>query len=89
MISMKERYHILPDRSAGGAMVFDAETGAVQYPACWQDLVALYHYLVGRGRIDESQKLLAESMAGGKPISNMVAFMSRRDAGFPAGIPRP
>ncbi len=91
MISMNERFHILPaDRSAGGAMVYDAETGAVQYPSCWQDLVALYHYLVGRGRINDSQKLLEESMAGAKPITNMVACMSRRDAaGFPAGVPQP
>ncbi len=87
-MSMNERYHILPDRSAG-AMVFDTETGAVQYPTCWQDLTAFYHYLVGRGRIDESQKLLAESMAGAKPITRLVTCMSRRDAEFPAGIPQP
>lgn len=84
MMSMNERYHILPDCRAGGAMVYDAETGAVQYPACWQDLTALYHYLVGRGRIDESQKLLAESMAGAKPITAMVERMSRR-----TDLPRP
>ncbi|HEY5994509.1 MAG TPA: hypothetical protein VIU46_07920 [Gallionellaceae bacterium] len=80
-MSMKERYHILPDRGAGNLMVFDSETGAVQYPACWQDLSALYHYLVGRGRIVESQKLLADSMAGAKPITNLVTRMSRGDAG--------
>ncbi len=90
MMSMKERYHILTDHGAGGAMVYDAETGAVQYPACWQDLTALYHYLVGRGRVDESQVLLAESMAGTRPVTTMVECMSRREAGgFPAGIPLP
>ncbi len=89
-MSMKDRYHILPDRSAGGAMVFDSETGAVQYPNCWQDLNALYHYLVGRGRLGESQELLAESMAGAKPITTMVECMSRRSSGgFPVGVPRP
>lgn len=86
MMSIKDRYHILPERSAGGAMIFDAETGAIQYPACWQDLSALYHYLVGRGRVDEAQKLLAESMVGSKPITKMVAFMSRPEAaGKPLG----
>ncbi len=77
MMSMKDRYHILPDRGDGSVMVFDSETGAIQHPACWQDLSALYHYLVGRGRTDEAQKLLAESMAGRKPISSLVAIMSR------------
>lgn len=86
MISIKDRYHILPDRNAGGAMVFDAETGAIQYPTCWQDLSAFYHYLVGRGRVDEAQKLLAESMVGSKPITKMVTFMSRPEAaGNPMG----
>lgn len=80
MMSIKERYHILPDRGAESVMVFDAETGAVQYPACWQDLSALYHYLVDRGRIAESQRLLADSMAGAKPITNMLAYMSRPGA---------
>lgn len=77
MMNSKSRYHILPDRCARGAMVFDAETGAIQYPDCGQDLAAFYYYLVGRGRIDESQGLLAEVMAGNLPISRMRAFNSR------------
>ncbi len=79
-LNTKARYHILPDRHEGSVMVFDAETGAIQHPACWQDLSALYHYLVDRGRIDESQKLLADSMAGSKPITNLVMRISRTDA---------
>ncbi len=85
-MSVKERYHILTDKNAGSVMIFDAETGAIQHPACWQDLSALYHYLVDRGRIDESQKLLADSMAGAKPITSLVMCMSRPDA---AGKSRP
>jgi hypothetical protein len=76
MMTLKSRYHILPD-SRAGAMVLDTETGAVQYPTCWQDLSAFYHYLVGRGRVDESQTLLAEAMAGNMPITRMLSFMSR------------
>lgn len=86
MMSIKERYHILPDRGDSSVMVFDSETGAVQYPACWQDLSALYHYLVDRGRIAESQKLLADCMEGAKPITNLLARMSRPAA---VGKPRP
>lgn len=70
------RYHILHGDRAGSAIVFDAETGAVQRPACGQDLSALYHYLVGRGRIDESQALLAESMAGAMPITRMLSCIA-------------
>ncbi len=77
MMTLKGRYHILSDGRAGGAMVLDTETGAVQYPACWQDLSAFYHYLVGRGRVDESQTLLAEAMAGNMPITRMLSFISR------------
>lgn len=80
MMKLKSRYHILPDRSASGAMVFDAQTGAIQYPACGQDLAALYYYLMGRGRTDESQGLLADVMAGKMPVSRMRALISRRDA---------
>lgn len=79
MMKLKSRYHILPDRCARGAMVFDAETGAIRYPNCGQDLAAFYYYLVGRGRIDESQGLLADVMADRLPISRMRAFMSHRD----------
>ncbi|HQS73621.1 MAG: hypothetical protein B7Y56_03865 [Gallionellales bacterium 35-53-114] len=57
-------------------MIFDVETGSVQYPVCWQDLLAYYNYLVGQGRIEESQKLLADSMAGNKPITRMLEFLS-------------
>jgi hypothetical protein len=66
------RYHVIPDRAGNGVLIFDSHTGAIQSPECWQDLAAYYHYLVGRGRIDESQKLLAECMAGNKPITNML-----------------
>lgn len=74
---MSTRYHVIPDKVGNGVIIFDSETGAVQYPACWQDLAAYYYYLVERGRIDESQKLLAESMAGNKPITNMLVAVSR------------
>jgi hypothetical protein len=80
MMSTNARYHILPDRHEGSVMVFDTETGAIQHPACWQDLSALYHYLVDRGRLDESQKLLAESMSGSKPITSLLARMSQEAA---------
>ena len=83
MIGTRARYHILPDRHEGSVMVFDAETGAIQHPACWQDLSALYHYLVDRGRIDESQKLLEESMAGAKPITRLVTRMRLDAVGEP------
>jgi hypothetical protein len=79
------RYHILHGDRTDSAIVFDAETGAVQRPACWQDLSAFYHYLVGRGRIDESQALLAESMAGTLPITRMLSCIApaARDRGRP------
>jgi hypothetical protein len=80
MMKLKSRYHILPERCARGAMVFDAETGAIQYPNCGQDLAAFYYYLVGRGRIDESQGLLADVMAGNLPISRMRSFLCRHEA---------
>ncbi len=75
-MSMKTRYHVIPDKFGNGVTILDSETGVIQYPACWQDLAAYYYYLVERGRIDESQKLLAESMAGNKPMTNMLAAMS-------------
>lgn len=74
---MDTRYHVIFDKVGKGVMIFDSETGAVQHPACWQDIAAYYYYLVGRGKIDESQNLLAESMAGHKPITNMVGAMSK------------
>ena len=73
---MDIRYHVIPDREGTGVAIFDSETGAVQYPACWQDISAYYNYLVDRGRIDEAQELLAESMAGHKPITSMVRRLS-------------
>jgi hypothetical protein len=69
---MSTRYHIIPVKINSGIIIFDSETGAIQYPVCWQDLAAYYHYLVQRGRIEDSQKLLAESMAGKKPITHML-----------------
>jgi hypothetical protein len=66
------RYHVLPDKAGGGVTIFDAETGRVQYPHCWQDISAYYHYLTGRGRLDEAQALLAECMSGSKPMTRML-----------------
>lgn len=71
-MSNKARYHVIPDGVGPGMMIFDSQTGAVQRPACWQDLAAYYYYLMGRGHIDQSQKLLAESMTGEKPITRML-----------------
>ncbi len=73
---MNIRYHVIPDTVCKGAMIFDSKTGAVQYPACWQDLADYYYYLVGRGRVGESQILLSEIMAGNKPITKMLECMS-------------
>jgi hypothetical protein len=70
------RYHVIPDKGCKGVMIFDSKTGTVQYPVCWQDLAAYYYYLVGRGRVDESQILLYEIMAGNKPITKMLQCMS-------------
>jgi hypothetical protein len=66
------RYHVIPDVCGDRVLVFDAQTGALQSPECWQDLAAYYAYLVGRGRIKESQELLAESIGGNKPITRML-----------------
>lgn len=74
---MSVRYHIIQDQVTHEVTIFDSETGAVQHPACWQDISAYYYYLVDRGRIDESQNLLAESMAGHKPITSMVVSMGK------------
>jgi hypothetical protein len=81
VMSMDLRYHVLPEKSGQGVMIYDAETGVIQYPVCWQDIAAYYYYLVARGRIEESQNLLAESMAGHKPITNMVVSMSKPSSG--------
>jgi len=66
------RYHMLMDQESGHVMIFDAHTGSLQYPKCWQDISAYYHYLLGRGRNDEAQGLLAEAMSGSKPMTSMV-----------------
>ena len=66
------RYHVIHDGAGNGVLIFDSQTGAIQRPECWQDLSAYYHYLLGRRQTDASQKLLAESMAGHKPITNML-----------------
>lgn len=71
------RYHVLEAEGKDRVMIFDAQTGKVQHPACWQDISAYYHYLLGRGRGDEAQNLLAESMAGSKPITRMVEELSK------------
>ena len=78
---MNIRYHVIPDRTGPGVTIFDSETGAVQYPACWRDISAYYNYLVDRGRIEESQKLLGESMEGLKPITSMVREISSSASG--------
>lgn len=74
-MDMSTRYHIIAD-DYGGVMVFDSATGAIQHPVCWQDLVAYFNYLVGQGRMDESQKLLADSIAGKKPITRILEYAS-------------
>lgn len=71
-MSNNARYHVIPDGAGNGVLIFDSQTGAIQRPECWQDLAAYYYYLVGRGRVNESQKLLSESMTGNKPITNML-----------------
>lgn len=75
---MSIRYHVIADEVGTGVMILDTETGAVQHPACWQDISAYYYYLVNLGRIDQAQNLLAESMAGHKPITSMVTGMSSK-----------
>ncbi len=79
-MDMTVRFHMLTCDTGSHEMVFDAETGRVQHPACWLDLSAYYHYLLGRGRKDEAQALLADSMAGNKPITRMVDGMSHPPA---------
>lgn len=79
-MSANIRYY-LSDKVGGEVLIFDSETGNIQYPACWQDISAYYHYLVGRGRLDEAQKLLAESLAGNKPMTNMLKSISQPGMG--------
>jgi len=70
------RYTIFSDAESKEVLILDTVSGTFQHPVCWQDLLAYYNYLVGAGRIVESQKLLAESMAGNKPITKMLEFLS-------------
>lgn len=79
-INMNVRYHVIPDKVGHGVSILDSDTGLVQYPACWQDISSYYYYLVNLGRINESQTLLAESMAGHKPITSMVVDASKPSA---------
>jgi hypothetical protein len=75
-MNMSVRYSLLSDAETNDVLILDAETGTIQHPVCWQDLVAYYNYLMGLGRVDESQKLLAESIAGKKPITKMLEYAS-------------
>jgi hypothetical protein len=75
-MNMSVRYSLSFDAKTNDTLIVDAETGAIQHPVCWQDLVAYYNYLLGTGRVDESQKLLAESIAGNKPITKMLEHAS-------------
>ncbi len=57
----------------------DANTGVMQQSACWEDRVGYYIYLVGQGRIEESQKLLVESLTSNKDkYKNAGAFDESR-----------
>jgi hypothetical protein len=75
-MSINIRFHVISDGASNSVLVFDTQTGVVQRPECWQDLAAYYSYLVGKGQIAASQKLLAECMAGNKPIKEMLEYMS-------------
>ena len=57
------RYHIKSDGDSKDVLIFDLETGAIQHASCGRILAAYYDYLVECGRIDESQKVLAEAMS--------------------------
>jgi hypothetical protein len=67
------RYHVIHDKAGNGVLIFDCHTGATLRPECWLDLSAYYNYLVVRGHIEQSQQLLAEAMAGNKPITKMLS----------------
>jgi hypothetical protein len=70
--TMTVRYHILPNIAGEGFLIIDTVSGNIQSPKCWQDLEAYHHYLVNKGMLEEAQKLLADSMAGKKPITRML-----------------
>jgi len=57
------RYHIKSDGGSKDVLIFDAKTGATRRPSCGKILAAYCDYLVACGRIDESQKVLAEAMS--------------------------
>ncbi len=57
------RYHIKSDVDSKNVLIFDLETGEFRHPSCGRILAAYYEYLVECGRIDESQKVLAEAMS--------------------------
>lgn len=75
-MNINVRYTIFSDAGSKEVLILDTESGTYQHPVCWQDLFAYYNYLVGTGRIEESQRLLAESMAGKKPITKMLEFLA-------------
>jgi hypothetical protein len=75
-MNINVRFTIFSDAESKEVLILDTKTGTFQRPVCWQDLLAYYNYLVGTGRIDESQKLLAESMEGKKPITKMLEFLA-------------
>lgn len=72
-MSKSIRYHVLAEKDGKCVSILDSQMGIIDHPACWQDLAAYYHYLVGRGRAGESQCLLSECMIGHKPITTMLA----------------
>jgi hypothetical protein len=76
------RYHVIRDNVGDGVLIFDGYTGANMRPDCWIDLSAYYNYLVARGQIDQSQQLLAEAMAGNRPITKMLSGADTMDISF-------
>lgn len=67
----ENRFLLFPVKAGEGVLILDTLTGNIQYPMCWEDLSAYHHYLVNKGHFDEAQMLLADSMAGNKPITRM------------------
>lgn len=76
VMKMIEHYSILSDAESKSVPSLVAGSGATQYPVCWDDYVAHYIYLVGQGRIEESQKLLVESLASRRPIEKILEHSS-------------
>ena len=71
-MNMNVRYSNLSDTKTKSDLPLDVETVAIQHSACWQDMVDYYIFLVGQGRIEESQKLLVESLAGKKTSTKIL-----------------